>query len=268
LLGGAGLVTCLTYAWFSAPDLALTQLAVEVVTTVLFLLGLRWLPKAPRGGEAHRLALPRAAPARHRRWRSARAWAWRRCRTRCSRASRRRASRRSSRARGADGGGHNVVNVMLVDFRSFDTMGEISVLGAVALAVYALLRRFRPPRESEELPRQQRVLPPDLATDLVRPRTAQDTAGGYLLVSGVLARLILPAAVLVAIHLFLRGHNLPGGGFVAGLVVAIGLLAQYIVAGSLWSRRGSTRIRCAGSSWACSPSSRPAPARSSTAIRS
>jgi len=133
-----------------------------------------------------------------------------------------------------DGGGSNVVNVMLVDFRSFDTMGEITVLGAVALAVYALLRRFRPPRESVDLPRQQRILPPDLATDLVQPRASQDTAGGYLLVPAVLARLILPFAVLVAIHLFLRGHNLPGGGFVAGLVVAIGLLAQYIVAGSLW----------------------------------
>ena len=45
LLGGAGLVACLTFVWFSAPDLALTQLLVEVVTTVLLLLGLRWLPK-------------------------------------------------------------------------------------------------------------------------------------------------------------------------------------------------------------------------------
>ena len=45
LLGGAGLVTCVTFVWFSAPDLALTQLLVEVVTTVLLLLGLRWLPK-------------------------------------------------------------------------------------------------------------------------------------------------------------------------------------------------------------------------------
>ena len=45
LLGGAGLVTCITFVWFSAPDLALTQLLVEVVTTVLLLLGLRWLPK-------------------------------------------------------------------------------------------------------------------------------------------------------------------------------------------------------------------------------
>ena len=45
LLGVVGLVLCLTFAWFSAPDLALTQLAVEAVTTVLFLLGLRWLPR-------------------------------------------------------------------------------------------------------------------------------------------------------------------------------------------------------------------------------
>src|SRR5690606_10620976 len=45
MLGGAGLVTCLTFAWFSAPDLALTQITVEVVTVVLLLLGLRWLPR-------------------------------------------------------------------------------------------------------------------------------------------------------------------------------------------------------------------------------
>src|SRR6185503_17520118 len=45
LAGGAGLVTCLTFVWFSAPDLALTQLLVETVTVVLLLLGLRWLPK-------------------------------------------------------------------------------------------------------------------------------------------------------------------------------------------------------------------------------
>jgi multicomponent K+:H+ antiporter subunit A len=45
LLGGAGLAVVVTFVWFSAPDLALTQLTVEVVTTVLLLLGLRWLPK-------------------------------------------------------------------------------------------------------------------------------------------------------------------------------------------------------------------------------
>ena len=45
LLGGAGLMTCVSFVWLSAPDLALTQLVVETVTTVLLLLGLRWLPK-------------------------------------------------------------------------------------------------------------------------------------------------------------------------------------------------------------------------------
>ena len=54
------------------------------------------------------------------------------------------------------GGGTNVVNVILVDFRAFDTFGEITVLGIVALTVYALLRRFRPAAESIPVPEQQR----------------------------------------------------------------------------------------------------------------
>ena len=44
----------------------------------------------------------------------------------------------------SEGGGTNVVNVILVDFRAFDTFGEITVLGIVGLTVFALLRRFRP----------------------------------------------------------------------------------------------------------------------------
>src|SRR5690606_6404915 len=45
LTSGVGLVVCLTFVWLSAPDLAVTQLLVEIVTTVLLLLGLRWLPQ-------------------------------------------------------------------------------------------------------------------------------------------------------------------------------------------------------------------------------
>lgn len=48
LTGGAGLVTCATFVWLSAPDLAVTQLLVEIATTTLLLLGLRWLPKRDR----------------------------------------------------------------------------------------------------------------------------------------------------------------------------------------------------------------------------
>ena len=54
MVGVAGLATCLTFAWFSAPDLALTQIAVEVVTTVLLLLGLRWLPRRLKYDDLHR----------------------------------------------------------------------------------------------------------------------------------------------------------------------------------------------------------------------
>ncbi len=133
-----------------------------------------------------------------------------------------------------EGGGANVVNVMLVDFRAFDTLGEIAVLGTVALTTYALLRRFRPPRESVEQPHQQAALPPDVVTDLVKPRTADEAARGYMMVPAVIARVLLPVALLVAAHIFLRGHDEPGGGFVAGLVVAIAFLMQYIFSGARW----------------------------------
>ena len=235
LLGAVGLAVSLTFLWFSAPDLALTQLTVEVVTTVLFLLGLRWLPKR-RPEEAEHLGL----------------------RVRARRARDLVVSRVAGGGMAVlayammtrpapqsispffidrslpEGGGTNVVNVMLVDFRAFDTMGEITVLGIVGLTVYALLRRVRPPREMAALPPQQRAVPPDLVSDLINPRTAQDTALGYMMVPAVLVRLLLPIAVVIALYFFMRGHNLPGGGFVAGLCVAIAFLTQYIVAGTYW----------------------------------
>ena len=231
-----GLMTCVTFVWFSAPDLALTQLVVEVVTTVLILLGLRWLPRrnenvpGPRSrnrARARRIRdfvlavgvgagmallsyamLTRATPNAISEFYLSRAVPL--------------------------GGGTNVVNVMLVDFRGFDTFGEITVLAAVALTVFALLRRFRPPRESIPLPAQQRLLARDVVTDLVNPRGASDTALGFRMVPAVLVRLLLPMAFVVSMYLFMRGHNQPGGGFVAGLVMSVAFILQYMVAGTQW----------------------------------
>ena len=236
LASGAGLVCCITYIWFSAPDLALTQLVVEAVTTVLILLGLRWLPM--------RTAQPEAVRTRIRLW------------------GRRGRDLLVAAAAGAGlgslawlmmtrpfpqsispfflenalprGGGTNAVNVMLVDFRGFDTFGEITVLGIVALTVYALLRRFRPAPESMALPPQQRVQDDHGGSDLLNPRRAKDTAVGYLMVPAVLVRLLLPLSVLVSVYFFMRGHNRPGGGFVAGLVMSVALVLQFIVSGTEW----------------------------------
>jgi multicomponent K+:H+ antiporter subunit A len=243
LMGGAGLVTAVTFAWFSAPDLALTQIGVEVVTTVLFLLGLRWLPM-------RREEIPTRVTMRDRA---------RRLRdlllavgagsglAALSYAMLTRPAPQSISPFFLDralpqGGGANVVNVMLVDFRAFDTIGEITVLGAVALTVFALLRRFRPPDESIDHPLQQRTVPPDAVTDLIKPGADAGAARGYLMVPGVIARLLLPIALVVAVHFLLRGHNDPGGGFVAGLVVSIAMLMQYIMSGARWVE-GNSNLR-------------------------
>jgi multicomponent K+:H+ antiporter subunit A len=71
-------------------------------------------------------------------------------------------------------------------------------------------------------------------TDLINPRQAADTAVGYLMVPAVLVRLLLPFAVLLSVYLFMRGHNEPGGGCVAGLVLSVALLLQYIISGTQW----------------------------------
>ena len=233
LAGGTGIVTAITFLWLSAPDLALTQLMVETVTTILILLGLRWLP-------------PRLTPKEMQMTPPWQVWL--------------RRSRDMLLAVGGglgmavlsyavlvrpmpdsiasfflekaqpQGGGSNAVNILLVDFRGFDTLGEITVLCVVALTVYALLRRFRPAPESAAIPAQQ-TSPLDAAT---RQTPAEQANRGYLLVPGIYMRLLLPFMGITAVYFFLRGHNLPGGGFVAGLIFSVAIIVQYMLAGTHW----------------------------------
>ena len=85
-----------------------------------------------------------------------------------------------------------------------------------------------------QLPAQQRSLAPDVVTDLINPRHATDTALGFMMVPAALVRLLLPIALVVSMYLFMRGHNQPGGGFVAGLVMSVAFILQYMVAGTQW----------------------------------
>ena len=232
LTGGAGLAVCITFVWFSAPDLALTQLVVEIVTVVLLLLGLRWLPKR-LPFVATRAAALAAAPRRLLDAVIAIASGAGLAALAYAVMTRPLPDHTVSRFFVAQaypgGGGTNVVNVIIVDFRGLDTLGEIAVLGVVAVAVYSLLRRFRPARESIEAPQQQ----------------SQQSAAGIaedLLVPAVIMRLMFPAIGLLALYLLFRGHNLPGGGFVAGITLAVGVILQYM-AGGTRSAEDRFRIR-------------------------
>jgi multicomponent K+:H+ antiporter subunit A len=231
MVGVAGLMTCLTFAWFSAPDLALTQIAVEVVTTVLLLLGLRWMPRRVQLDEARRQSLK----ARARRARdlivavTAGAGVASLALAIMLRPPVEVLKPFFLEHSLPDAGGHNVVNVIIVDFRAFDTLGEITVLSIVALTVYALLRRFRPAPESRGTPRAQRE--DDARAALA---SGEGLPGGYLLIPAVIARMLMPVAGVVSIYFLLRGHDAPGGGFVAGLVMATGIIVQYMTSGVLW----------------------------------
>lgn len=233
LIGGTGIVVSMTFLWLSAPDLALTQLMVETATTILILLGLRWLPPRIVPRELN-LQVPRIVWLRRSRD-LAIAVAGGLSMAAVSYVV---LVRQQPPSIGdyfllralSEGGGSNVVNVLLVDFRGFDTLGEITVLSIVALTVYALLRRFRPAPESIATPAQQAgSLDP-----ASRQTPAQQAEVGYLQVPAVYLRLLLPFMGLVAVYFFMRGHNLPGGGFVAGLIFSVALILQYMLAGTVW----------------------------------
>jgi multicomponent K+:H+ antiporter subunit A len=245
MLGGVGLIVCMTFIWLSAPDLAITQLLVEIVTTVLILLGLRWLPK--RSADMVDVMTLRS---RFRRFRDlALAIA---CGIGMSVVAFTVMTMPVPDAIASyflenaysEGGGRNAVNVILVDFRAFDTFGEIAVLGIVGLTVYGLLRRFRPAEDSMELPEQQLT---QNRFDADQPeRSPGEMMRDYLLVPSVLMQWLFPVIITFAVYLFVRGHDMPGGGFSAGLTLSIAFLLQYLAGGTRWAE---DRIRILPLRW-------------------
>ena len=219
VIGGVGLAVSLTFVALSAPDLALTQLLVEMVTVSLLLLALHYLPQgAPperswlRRGRDGLIAAAAGSGV------AALAYAM------MTRPADTMAGELLARSL-PEAWGSNVVNVILVDFRGFDTFGEITVFGIAGLAVHAMLRRARMAPE-KILPGPPVKLP----------------------VPADLAQILFPLTVVVSVFLFLRGHNAPGGGFIAGLTLAVPLLIQYVIQGaeSVESRFGFDYIRCIG----------------------
>ena len=145
----------------------------------------------------------------------------------------------------SEAGGRNVVNVILVDFRAFDTLGEITVLAVVALTVFSLLRRFRPARESVASPTQQRLQ--NEFDEEKEGRSVGDTLTDYIFIPRIIMEWLFPVILVLALYLLIRGHDLPGGGFAAGVTMSIALILQYIAAGT---RSVEARIKVQPLTWA------------------
>ena len=218
VLGGAGLMVSLTFVFLSAPDLALTQLLVEMVSLALLLLGLHYLPaRSPPERTPRRRLRDIAVAAAAGLGLGLLSYAV------MTRVPGEPASLEMLARSLPEAYGRNVVNVILVDFRGFDTFGEITVFGVAALIVHALLRRAR-----------------------MAPEKVMAGPPVKLPVPADLAQIMFPLTLTVSVFLFLRGHNAPGGGFIAGLVLAVPLLIQYVIQGaaSVESRFGFDYIKC------------------------
>jgi multicomponent K+:H+ antiporter subunit A len=209
-LSVVGLIVSIAFARLSAPDLALTQLAVEVVTVILLMLALFFLPQK---------TAPESAPSRVVRDVGIAAAIGGLVAT-INYAFISQPLDSISEFFLANsktgGGGTNAVNVILVDFRGLDTLGEILVLGIAALGIFKLLSRVRlsmPTANENGLAWSEDRHPPILA---------------------MISQSLLPLALLVSFYIFLRGHNMPGGGFIAGLITSVALIQQYIAHGVDW----------------------------------
>jgi multicomponent K+:H+ antiporter subunit A len=212
LLGAVGLGVALVFVKFSAPDLALTQLSVEVVTIVLMLLALYFLPQySPK--ESSQTARSRDALISVGAGTGVGLLVW----AVLTRPYQTIADYFMSNSV-PGGGGTNVVNVILVDFRGYDTLGEITVLALAGLGIFAMLHQLK--LSGSEADQQGRPWDNDM----------------HPLIMASFVRLLLPLALLVSIYILLRGHNLPGGGFIAGLITAVALIMQYLANGVSWAQ--------------------------------
>ena len=217
LIGIVGLVVSVGFVFFSAPDLAMTQLTVEVVTIILLLLALNFLPnhtpvessvlrRTRDGTVAVAAGLGAAALSYHYLLRDTIAPS---------------ISDFHLANSYKGGGGTNLVNVILVDFRGFDTYGEIIVLGIAALIIYALT---------------ETLLDGPVRARLLNRKPDQPRSGGmHPMMMVVVTRVIMPVVLMVGFYIFWRGHNVPGGGFIAGLVVSIAVVMQYMASGFSWT---------------------------------
>ena len=236
LVGVTGYGCGAIFAFHGAPDLALTQFLVETLMLIIFVLVLRTLPAEADRAHINRFRVPRAVLAL-----AVGA-------TVTTLAAFAMAARTGTPiaellpdAAYFRGHGANTVNVLLVDIRAWDTMGEIMVLLVAATGVASMVFRHR---RFGAAPRVSDAGQPDIGH--LPPMTTHSPAVGDVtwlrgselrdprhrsLVLEVATRLIFPLIMVLSAYFFFAGHNTPGGGFAGGLTAGLALVLRYLAGG-------------------------------------
>jgi multicomponent Na+:H+ antiporter subunit A len=215
-LGAAGYAMAALFVVYGAPDLALTQVTVETLSTVVFVLVLRRLPdrferQSTKQRRAVRLVVAGLVGA------TVFVFAIVAAASRTAIPVSEEIINRSV----PDGHGRNVVNVILVDFRGLDTLGEITVLAVASIGAVALARVGH--RASAERSR--------------RTSARVDEAVHRIVFVDVSVRVIFHVVLMASLWLLFAGHNQPGGGFVGGLLAGSAFTLRFIAGGMTEVRR-------------------------------
>lgn len=222
-LSAVGILATVQILVLGAPDVTLTQLLVEAMTIIVIMLVLQKLPRSfwryPKRLQSTRAVFAILVGAAVT------------LLTLALNGRRERSSVGMYYIENAPeiSGGHNIVNTILVEFRALDTLGELTVLGMAGIAIVAVMstvkdRYIDPP--AENIPE-----PPRRAWVTVRPKGTSAYRGVHEAWPNVIPlqltiKVLGPLLVITSALIFWRGHNEPGGGFIAALIgsAVIGLL--------------------------------------------
>lgn len=216
-LASVGMLVTLLFATQGAPDLALTQLVVEAVSIVVFVLVFRKLPK-----------FFSSRPLAFSRWWRVGVGAvaglivtvggWIAVTSRVHEP----VSALMPEEALSFGNGQNVVNVILVDMRAWDTVGELSVLLVTATGVASLIYLKSRSGAIERAPKGAKHYLPGAAA--LKPKDRS-------MVLEVATRILFPTMMVLSVWLLLVGHNNPGGGFAGGVVAGLAFVLRYLAGG-------------------------------------
>ncbi|MBB6120826.1 multicomponent Na+:H+ antiporter subunit A [Nocardiopsis algeriensis] len=250
LVGVTGYGVASLFYLMGSPDLALTQFLVETVSLVVFVLVLRRFPShfsapALRGRRVWNMAVGAVSGV------LVAAMTW------FALAGRKEPSVSEGYPEAAEkAGGDNIISVLLVDVRAWDTMGEIAVLAAAAAGVASLMfvRRSQPrkmavgvlARSRTSVPEPNGERPIDLSGITLAPeslhirpkwdRTWLSAAHALpterrSVVFEVVSRFLFPAVMMISVYLLLTGHGAVGGGFAGGIVAGLAFIVRYLAGG-------------------------------------